>query len=327
MEQNNQSHGKGISFLTPLKENPKYIFLIVGMLIIGAGGFLFSKDVGVLGNLVLISLILVTLPYFLVSYFEYLKIREMEDNFPSFLRDVADSVRSGSILPDAIKAASNVEYGRLTPEVQKFANQLSWGVSFPRATELFIKRMRKSELISKSSRIMLEAYKAGGNIAPVMESIADSVVLIKETEYERAAALREQVVMMYAIYFIFLGIIMALTGILLPILEVSGSVGSTSTLGGGGLSGGNPCDLCIGFQCGVCDGLTGLGKAMGFGSGGLESYYKGLFFAMVLIQGLFSGLVAGQIGEDSMVAGIRHGLIMMGAGFGIFVIASRLGFI
>ena len=41
---------------------------------------------------------------------------------------------------------------------------------------------------------------------------------------------------------------------------------------------------------------------------------------MVLVQGIFSGLVSGQIGEDSVVAGFKHSVIMTTAGFAILIL-------
>jgi flagellar protein FlaJ len=46
---------------------------------------------------------------------------------------------------------------------------------------------------------------------------------------------------------------------------------------------------------------------MGEGSG---CYYNGLFVVMVAVQGIFSGLVAGQLGEGSVIAGVKHSMIM-----------------
>ena len=48
---------------------------------------------------------------------------------------------------------------------------------------------------------------------------------------------------------------------------------------------------------------------------------------MVVIQGIFAGLVAGQIGENSIVAGLKHSLIMTLSGFSILLILFQSGVI
>ena len=52
------------------------------------------------------------------------------------------------------------------------------------------------------------------------------------------------------------------------------------------------------------------------------SYYRTLFFHMVLIQAFFNGVLAGQLGEGSVVAGLKHSAIMLGVAllvFGLFL--------
>ena len=58
---------------------------------------------------------------------------------------------------------------------------------------------------------------------------------------------------------------------------------------------------------------------------GVGTYYVAMFFVIVLIQALFTGLIAGQLGENSVLAGTKHSIIMLLASFGIFVFATRTG--
>jgi flagellar protein FlaJ len=56
-------------------------------------------------------------------------------------------------------------------------------------------------------------------------------------------------------------------------------------------------------------------------------YYYALFILMAIVQGIFSGLVAGQIGEGSVTAGLKHSLIMTISGFGILLFLLKAGVI
>jgi hypothetical protein len=60
-------------------------------------------------------------------------------------------------------------------------------------------------------------------------------------------------------------------------------------------------------------------------SGGIGCYYLSLFFSVLLVQAIFMGLIAGQLGEGSVVAGIKHSLIMLAAVFIIFMFLIRSG--
>jgi len=61
--------------------------------------------------------------------------------------------------------------------------------------------------------------------------------------------------------------------------------------------------------------------------GGGRCYYNGLFLLMTVIQGIFAGLVAGQIGEGSVIAGFKHSVIMTLSGFGILLSLLLTGLI
>ncbi|MBR9682467.1 MAG: hypothetical protein GOV02_02225, partial [Candidatus Aenigmarchaeota archaeon] len=52
-----------------------------------------------------------------------------------------------------------------------------------------------------------------------------------------------------------------------------------------------------------------------------------LFISMIVVQGIFTGLVAGQIGEGSAIAGVKHSVIMTASGFAILLLLLQSGVI
>lgn len=233
-------------------------------------------------------------PYLVYQYFEYARMRAIEEKFPEFLRNLAEAQRSGINLSQAIYMARKTDYGPLSQEIGKMADQISWGVPFPKVIEHMENRLSASTLMKRAMVIIKEAYRAGGNIADVMDSVSTNAVMIKDLEAERQSKLSQQVLVMYVIFFIFLGMLIVLQKVLAP-LFVMQSVGTQS--------GGAPfLALSAGGQFG-------------------PSYYRGIFLNMVLIQGLFSGLIAGQLGEGKALAGLKHSAIMLVAGLAIFTIA------
>jgi hypothetical protein len=48
---------------------------------------------------------------------------------------------------------------------------------------------------------------------------------------------------------------------------------------------------------------------------------------MALIQSILSGIIAGQISEGSVKAGIKHSIILAGVTVGAFMIMIQLGFL
>ncbi len=232
-------------------------------------------------------------PFFVFQFMEYSHAKAMEDRFPEFLRNLAEAQKAGLTISSAIHQAKDADYGALTPEIKRMDAQLSWGIPFPKVIKNFSEKMKDSPIIKRSMMVVLEAFSAGGDIAQAMDATASNTILVKQLEYERQSKLFQQVVVMYVIYFIFIGMLMALQQILGPLylMQFTNTQQGTSFLGGSG------------------------GQQMG------PSYYRTMFLHMVIIQAVFSGLLAGQLGEGKAIAGLKHSMIMLLLGVAIFFVA------
>lgn len=293
------------------------ISLIISSFLI-AFGFL-SEDVGVIGNMIILSTFITATPQLILAYLKYRAIKEMEENFPSFVRDLTDSISSGMPLHEAIKAASKVSYGKLSKEIKKMANQISWGIPVTDVLEQFAERVKRSKRLYSSIKIIKESFVAGGSIIPTLESVARNITLLGDTEKERKSLLNQYVLVMYAIALIFIVIVVAINRLLLPIFKTTAiaeeAIGLT-----------NPCLECEGISCNICFLFQTTSHYIFFlDPTSIAAYYTSLFFFMSLIQAIFSGLIAGQISENSIVAGIKHSLILVGITFGAFSILVRIG--
>jgi len=296
------------------------VSLLVAALLISVFAFL-TQDVGIIVNVGVIALFIVITPLFLIKYTEFLWIKSVEKEFPAFIRDVAGLKRSGITLSEAIKMTTKNNYGKLTPEVQKLSNRLSWGVHFLRAMEIFGKRFRTSKLITEVLSILKESYVSGANIAATLESLSRDMVTLKEIEEERKSIVRQHVMIMYGIFFMFVAISIGIIMVLIPMM--SQSQGAT-----GGISSplsftfNSPCEqLYMPLPCAYFDVLCSSFSV----PSGIGCYYFSLFFTILLIQAIFMGLIAGQLGENSVVAGTKHSLIMLAAIFIIFMFMIKSG--
>ena len=305
----------------------KRIPLIVAAVIIIIG-LIFYKEPGIMGNLLVLGTIIGVAPIVLLSYFEYSKIKAIEDQLPIFLLDLAESQKVGLTLHESLKQAAKTDYGKLTPEIRKVYNQLSWGLRVQDVFLNFSIRMKKSKLITRVVRIINETYISGGDIGRTMEATASDITAIKEAEKERSSVTAEHTFIMYAIYFIFIGIVVGLSQTLIPLL----SMGEQAGAAGGGMGGifefKDPCVACEGsgnIYCINCSIFSVICQMFGLKEGG-TCYYNALFLVMAVVQGIFSGLVAGQIGEGSVYAGVKHSIVMTISGFGILMALMLFGF-
>jgi flagellar protein FlaJ len=311
------------------KVETKKIPLIAAAVIILVG-LLFYNNVGIMGNLIVLGIIIGIVPYALFSYFDYAKIKAIEDQLPIFLLDLAESQKVGLTLHESLKQASKTDYGKLSPEIKKVYNQLSWGMRVQDVFENFSIRMKKSRLIARVVRIINETYVSGGDIGRTMEATASDITAIKEAEKERRSVTAQHTFIMYAIYFIFIGIVIGLSQTLIPLLNMGGETGETAAAGGiGGIfQFQDPCVACEGsnnIYCINCPIFSVVCQMLDISAGG-ACYYNALFVLMAVVQGIFSGLVAGQIGEGSVSAGVKHSIIMTIAGFGILFTLLKIGF-
>jgi flagellar protein FlaJ len=301
--------------------NIKYIpILIAGILI--AISFFFYQNIGIMANLILLGAIIGSVPYAFFSYFEFKKIRSIEDQLPLFLLDLSEAQKIGMTLPEALRQVGKTDYGKLTEEINKIDYQLSWGIPTQEVMANFAKRLQKSKLIGRTIRIINEAYSSGGDIARTMEATASDITAIKEAEKERKSITYEHMLIMYAIYFIFIGIVIGLSQTLIPLMNLNLNSGVTNIM-----SFTDPCQACSSnpnINCINCYVFSVFCQMFSINK---SCYYYALFLLMAVVQGIFSGLVAGQIGEGSVTAGLKHSSIMTLSGFGILLFLLKAGMI
>ncbi len=301
------------------KEYVEYIPPLISGLMIIIVAIVFFGDSGMLGVSCFFALIISVIPYFTYMYFRIREVAAMEDQFPNFLRDLVEESKSGMTLSKSIEICSRRDYGKLSKEIKKMHHQLTWGTPIEKALRMLSSRIKESGLIKRTVDIIIEAYKSGGNIVSTMESVASDTSIIKEAEKERRSSMTQHIFAIYLIYFMFIGIILALTKILTS-LTTGGLVAGGVSIGTGG-----PCEIAgSGISVFICSFFNALCNIFALGTGG-GCYYKSVFLSMTLIQGIFSGLVAGQIGEDSVFAGIKHSLIMVGIGFPAYILILKSG--
>ncbi len=296
------------------------LFVLISLSFIGNPSMFFA--------FLIIAMAVAVIPYSLYKFFEFTLLKNCENEFPNFLRDLAEAKRSGLTMLQALKTCSKSDYGMLTKYIRKMANQLSWNIPFREVLENFRKTFRHSKIINYSVMVISEVEQMGGKIEDILDSLANNIESIKETYEEKKSLMHQHIMTMYAIFFVFLGISVTLIKFLVPLLQAQNQIGYMNLLGNFGSS---PCNVCLGSSepaCITCNLFFGICNAFSFGDpSSPKCYYKSLFFLMVVIQGIFSGLIAGQISSDSIIGGVKHSLLMAGSGFAIFVLISFIGVI
>lgn len=226
-------------------------------------------------------------PYGFYFARESARIRAIDEKFPDFLRDLAESQRAGMTLPRALVTAASGEYGPLTKEIKIMAAQVEWGVNFNEALERFARRTR-TPLIQRTVSLVCEAAASGGNVVDVLAAASDDAREIKNIMAERKAQMSVYSLIIYIAFFVFLTVIAVLNSQFIPELAKSTSKVAGTSLGG--------------IQFGEIDVPT----------------YQRLFFHAAIIQGLGGGLVSGVMTEGHPWSGLRHSFIMTLIAYSLF---------
>ena len=224
---------------------------------------------------VLISIV----PVAVLDLRENVRVKNLENALPNFFRDLAGMNDSGMTLPNAVHLVASAEYGTLTPHIKRLDNEMSWGVGFVEAMYRFGKGLG-TPLADRSVDLIAKASKAGGDISQVLRAAANDTFEVVNLASERSNNMLIYVVIVLVSFAVFLFVIAILVSTFLTTMATAGAAAAAS--GAHGFMG--RIDL---------------------------NMYKRLFAHAAMLQGFFSGLVAGQMGEARFVAGLKYSAIML----------------
>ena len=239
---------------------------------------------------VIFGLISLMLPYGLYGRRRDQIRARVEDKFPDFLRDLAEYWKGGLSMTVAIQTLAKGEYGNLNEDVNKMASQISWGISFGEVLDMFTERVT-SPIVTRAVRMVDEANRAGGRISDILLAASFDAREIKALETERRQEVGSYVTVIYASYFVYLGIILVLAQTFIPaIVDSAAATGST-----GSMSIGN---LTI--------------REMN------EVWISTIFLYSLVVQGIGNGLAAGFMSNGRLYSAFNRASFLLLIGWFVF---------
>jgi flagellar protein FlaJ len=263
--------------------------IFIGLMLFLTAFIAFREYTNIFSTVSIIAVVVAIAPIAIFKYAESTRIKALEDQFPQFMNDLVEAVRSGMSLPQAVNVVAKNDYGGLNPYIKKLSAQLEWGIPFTKAFSSFTKSTR-SKLIARIGATIIESHEYGGNLTDVFESISKTTVEIERLREERKLFLNSQIVSGYIIFFVFLAVIIGLQKYLVPTLtEIS---------------------------------VKQLVTAEKVENKQLQLEYKTIFRNLIIIQGFFGGIAIGKMSEGEIINGIKHSLFMIILGLLIFTLAT-----
>jgi len=273
-----------------LTEKPVNIFIVTIPLaiIIFIGGFvsmvmtygiqvLFTSTI--IDDFMVLAVLVAIIPVAILDFKEQRRVKNLENALPNFFRDLAGMNDSGMTLPNAVHIVAGAEYSTLTPHIRKLDQDMSWGAGFVEAMYRFGKDLG-TPLADRSVDLIAKASKAGGDISEVLRAAAKDTFEVVNLAQERSNNMLIYVIIVLVSFAVFLFVIAILVSTFLTTMATAGA--SAASAGARGFMG--MVDLFL---------------------------YKRLFTHAALLQGFFSGLVAGQMGEGRLIAGLEYSAIMV----------------
>jgi flagellar protein FlaJ len=213
---------------------------------------------------------------------------KIQSQFPDFLKKLASTNETGMTLRDSIKLMTRTDMG-MGKEIKKIYNDIDWALTINEALRRFANRVR-THVVARSITLVTKANESSGDIGEVLNVASRDAAAEQELKNERMVSMFIYIVIIYISFLVFVGIIYVISS---TFLEQMVKAGERVTSSGS------------------------RAVAMSLSREGLADYNR-IFFHGAIIQGFSSGMIAGVMGEASVLSGLKHSVIMVTIGYLLF---------
>lgn len=245
-------------------------------------------DVTAVDDAVALSLLFVLVTFAAFYELQRRRIDAIEAAVPDLLDRLASVNEAGTSIVLAIDHVRGSELGPLSDELDRVWADVQWGAELTSALWRFEARVR-TRAVSRVVTLLTEAMNASGNLGTVLRIAARQAASDRRLKRERAQVMVEYMIVVYVSYLVFLFIVTVLTAYLLP--NIPTDIEAASDVGGLG----------------------------GFSAEDMATY-ETLFYHATIVQGLLSGLIAGQLSTGDVRAGAKHAALMIALSLILFAI-------
>jgi flagellar protein FlaJ len=245
------------------------------------------------------SLLFVLATYAVVRELYKRRIDRIEASTPEFLERLASLNEAGMSVVEGLDRVRGSDLGVLTPEVQRVWRDVEYGANVDDALIRFGRRVRTTA-ITRVVTLLTNAMRASGDMGPVLRIASEQARSEVKLREQRRRQMFTYLVVIYVSFAVFLVIIAAVNEVLVPALPET-----VPTPSGGDVArlGASP------------DAFSRFGDVN-------QAAYTLVFFHAALLQAVFAGFIAGQLGEGSLRDGAKHAAIMLGVAYLAVVLLS-----
>lgn len=236
--------------------------------------------ISVIDDHIIIALLIVLIPFAIFYELWSRKVLGIQSLIPDFLERMAGINQVGLTIAQAIAIMVNTNLGLLSYEIRRIKRDMEWGANFTEALMRFEERV-STPSIARTVTLITKASEMSGQISVVLSIAASDAKMTEVLKKERLIEMFIYTAIVYLSFFVFLFVVGVMATQFLPVLA-----NITTT------------------------GIPAVGALSGIGSIPIQTINRILYHAC-LIQALFSGIIAGQMGEVSPEAGIKHSCVLL----------------
>ncbi len=254
------------------------------------GGF-FEDPVTNTTYLWVLPLLITAVP---LSYFHERKSRREKKilrELPDTLKKIKSANSTGMTLKESLLLVSETSSGEISDELERVHNDVEWRGNLNDALVSFANRIKIPRL-SRSIKLITKANESSGNIQGVLDVAARDVEVEYKLDRERFQNMIIYTVIIVLTFLVFLFVIVMLDR---RFLSEMTEVASSSA--GSGASGGES------------GGSASSGGALDVSDVPIDTY-RMVFFHASIIQAFTTGLIAGQMGENDLMSGLKYSVAM-----------------
>jgi len=237
------------------------------------------------------SLLLVVGSFALVYEIHRRRVEAVESVMPDFLDRLASLNEAGMTVVASMNRIRRSDLGELNDELDVIWRDVQWGADMRTALRRFEARMQ-TQTISRAVTLITESMRASGDIGPVLRIAANRAKADRRLKQRRRDEMVVYNIFVYIGFLVFLAIVAVVTVVLLPNLPeapaLSGEQASRVAFGGSSLQGIGQLD---------------------------QDAWRLTLSHGIIVQGFFSGWLAGQFSAGDLRAGAKHVTVLVALGY------------
>jgi flagellar protein FlaJ len=246
----------------------------------------FFQAINDIDDYIIFSIFIALIPYSLFLEAHFRKIDQISKNFPEFLNRLVSLHDSGLTIGASLKRVGSTNLGILNQEINKMNIDLELRGNLTETFRNFGNRI-KTLAVQRVVILFENAVRMTGNIKHTLIIAAQDAQISRNMEEDRIISTKMHVYVLYIAFFVFLYVSWSLVTGFLPKLP---DIPPESVPDMGSIA------------------FSGVDKPL----------FVRLFFHASVIEGFFSGLVAGQIANGDARLGIKHSIVMTAIAYLLF---------